>query len=158
MKDRVKFHNAIDKIDLRDEKAIKEALQKEGLYSKSDMFPLSSLQFELTSHCNVICKHCYNNSGVYNNIPDAMTSNRWISFAKYLVEYGGVFECILSGGEPLLLGESLFEIMDILHDDGTLFMLITNGYLLTKEKVKRLKKYRYHWLQVGVSRVLCKFF
>lgn len=153
MKEQVKYHNAMDKIDLRDEKAIKEALQREGVYSKSHIFPISSLQFELTSHCNVICKHCYNNSGANNNMPDAMSPENWVSFSRYLVEHGGVFECILSGGEPLLLGDTLFEIMDILHDDGTLFLLITNGYFLTEEKAKRLKKYRYHWLQVSIDGV-----
>ena len=50
-----------------------------------------------------------------------------------------------------MLGDSLFEIMDILHDDGTCFLLITNGFLLDKDKVKRLSKYRYKWLQVSID-------
>ena len=41
--------------------------------------------------------------------------------------------------------------MDILHDDGTSFVVITNGYLLTKEKVKRFSKYRYYWFQVSID-------
>jgi MoaA/NifB/PqqE/SkfB family radical SAM enzyme len=147
----------MERIDSRDEKAMNTALQKAGLYSKTHIFPIASLQFELTSHCNMICKHCYNNSGDCNNIPDVMTPERWVTFAKYLVEHGGVFECILSGGEPLLLGDVLFEIMDILHDDGTCFMLLTNGYFLTKEKVKKLKKYRYHWVQISIDGVNAEY-
>ena len=53
--------------------------------------------------------------------------------------------------EPLLLGNDLFDIMDILHEDGTYFLLITNGFLLTEEKVKKLAKYHYKWIQVSID-------
>lgn len=97
------------------------------------------LQFELTRRCNVFCKHCYNNSGADNIEPDAMTPTKWKEFAKYVVSKGGIFECVISGGEPLLLGDDLFGIMDILHNDGTNFLLITNGYLLSHDKIEKLK-------------------
>lgn len=145
-----KYYNAIGATELSDEEAVTKALDKAGLFSKLSSFPLASLQFELTSHCNAACKHCYNNSGIHNNVPDAMTAEHWISFARYLVEHGGVFECLLSGGEPLLLGEKLFELMDILHEDGSCFLLQTNGFLLTEDIAKRLKKYRYHWIQISI--------
>ena len=99
----------------------------------------------------MFCKHCYNNSGTHNEIPDVMTPDKWISFTKHIVELGGVIECHLSGGEPFLLGDSLFDIMDILHDDDTVFLLSTNGYFLTKETACRLGKYNYHWLQISID-------
>lgn len=152
MKDREKYVHAIRNIESTDESAIKAALDREGLYSKSEIFPLASLQFELTSHCNAACKHCYNNSGAQNNCAtDTMSPEKWISFAKYIVAKGGVFECLLSGGEPLLLGEKLFELMDILHNDGTIFLLQTNGFLLTEKIAKRLSNYHYHWLQISID-------
>jgi len=132
-------------------------LTKSQEFIDTNLFPIASLQFELTSHCNVECKHCYNNSGVNNEMEDAMTAEKWISFAKYLAERGGVYETILSGGEPLLLGESLFKIMDILHGSDKYFMLLTNGYLLTEEMVKRLKKYHYHWLQVSIDGISAEY-
>lgn len=125
-------------------------MQERNMFPRKFSFPLT-LQFELTSHCNVKCKHCYNNSGAYNNGIDRMTPEEWITFSKYLVEKGGIFECILSGGEPLLLGKELYNIMDILHMDGTQFLLITNGYLLDKEAIRCLEKYRYHWIQVSID-------
>ena len=146
-----KFYDAINGINLNDEVAVNEALKNAGLFSKKQLFPLMSLHFELTSHCNMFCKHCYNNSGADNNLADAMTAEKWIDLAKYLVERGGVFECLLSGGEPFLLGEKLFELMDILDDDGTIFLLMTNGYFLTEEKVRRLKNYHYHWFQISID-------
>lgn len=149
-KDYVKIYDAIDKKMMRDEKKRIEDFQKAGLHPMSFDFPLT-VQFELTHHCNVYCKHCYNNSGNNDTTVDLMAPERWIEFSKYLVAHGGVFECIVSGGEPLLLGDKLFDIMDILHEDGTCFLLITNGFLLSKEKVKRLAKYNYHWLQVSID-------
>lgn len=157
MKNQEKYHDAIAEIDPSNETAIKNALEKAGLYSNLQIFPLATLHLELTEHCNAACKHCYNNSGTQNGISDAMTPENWISFVKYLVKLGGVFECIISGGEPLLLGEALYDIMDVLHNDGTLFLLQTNGYLLTKDVVARLKKYHYHYLQVSIDGVNAEY-
>ena len=126
-------------------------MQKEDKYPKYFNFPLT-MQFELTRNCNLMCKHCYNASGV-KNFKDKMTPEKWIEFSKQVIKYGGIFQCILSGGEPLLLGEKLFEIMDILHNDGTAFILITNGFLLTPEKVEKLSKYRYMWFQISLDGV-----
>lgn len=147
---RRRYMNVIRKLDLNDENIIGEALMKKGFFSDSSTFPLSSLHFELTSKCNAFCRHCYNNSG-NQSVCDAMTPEKWIDFSRYLVSKGGVFECLLSGGEPFLLGDSLFEIMDILHDDGTIFLLMTNGYLLTGDIVDKLKKYKYHWFQISID-------
>lgn len=157
MKDQEKYYDALANIDSCDEIAVKRALIDAGLFSKLSSFPLAALQFELTSHCNAACKHCYNNSGHANAIPDPMTPEKWISFAKYIVDHGGVFECLLSGGEPLLLGDSLIELMDILHEDGTCFLLQTNGYLLTKELARKLKKYRYHWIQISIDGIEAEY-
>ena len=143
---------------LKDKKAANDEVQNirtliaNGLYPERFTMPLT-LQFELTSHCNVHCKHCYNVSGENNSQPDPMTPERWKDFARYLVSHGGIFQCIISGGEPLLLGDDLFAIMDILHDDGTSFLVISNCLLMTREKAKRFTKYRYKWFQVSIDGV-----
>ena len=80
-----------------------------------------------------------------------MTPENWKKFAHYLVSHGGIFQCVISGGEPLLLGQDVFDIMDILHDDGTGFLVISNGLLMTPEKVKRFTKYRYKWFQISID-------
>ena len=157
MKEHEKFYSAISKINLNDEKAVNCALRNAGLYSKSQMFPILSLQFDLTSNCNMFCKHCYNNSGICNNVPDAMTPEKWVNFVNYIVEHGGVFECILTGGESFLIGDTLFKIMDILHEDGTIFLLITNGSFMTESKAKWLSKYHYHWLQISIDSVSAEY-
>ena len=66
---------------------------------------------------------------------------------------GGFFECIRSGGDPKLLGDDLFDIMDILHNKFHFFILITNGFLMDEQKIDRLKKYNFYWLQVSIDGV-----
>lgn len=147
---RRRLKNILRKMNLQEEDVINEALKRKGFYSSSDVYPLSSLHFELTSRCNAFCKHCYNNSG-QSNMEDRMGLKQWIDFTKYIVERGGVFECLISGGEPLLLGSGIFDIMDILHDDGTIFLVMTNAYLLTKEYAQKFSKYKYHWFQISID-------
>lgn len=149
MDNKQRYLNVIRNMNLQNESEITEALRRKGFYSGSDVFPLSALHFELTSICNAKCRHCYNCSG--GNSTDKMGPDQWKNFSRYLVEKGGVFECLISGGEPLLLGDSMFDIMDILHDDGTIFTLMTNGYLITDEIAKKLRKYKYHWLQISID-------
>lgn len=150
LENRRRYRNMLRKMNLQEEDIVNQALKNKGFYSDSEIYPLSSLHFELTSKCNAFCKHCYNNSGISNSI-DAMTPDKWLDFSKYIVNNGGVFECLLSGGEPLLLGDRLFEIMDVLHDDGTIFLVMTNGYLINDEMAKKFKKYQYHWFQVSID-------
>jgi len=151
LKDYIKINHVIDmKANEKEQKRIK-ILQEHGLYPKEFSYPIT-LQFELTGKCNLACKHCYNRSGDKDRKDTTyMTPNKWCELAHEIVNDGGIFQCIISGGEPLLLGDDLFNIMDILHDDGTSFVMITNGLLLTKEKVKKLQKYRFFWFQVSID-------
>lgn len=109
-----------------------------------------SLQFELTLKCNQRCLHCYNQSGMESNLETDIPIDRWKELAREAGELG-VFECTISGGEPLILGNSLFEIMDILAEYDIRFRLITNGMLLTQDVLDKLKKYRFKWLQVSID-------
>lgn len=149
MKDYIKISQRVDEKNIRDIQANIERLKAEGGYPEQFFYP-TTLQFELTGQCNLACKHCYNRSGDADR-KTLMTPDKWCDLAKEIVRDGGIFQCIISGGEPLLLGNSVFDIMDILHDDGTSFVVITNGFLLTKEKVKRFAKYRFFWFQVSID-------
>lgn len=145
-----RYQNILRKMNLQEEDVINEALKKKGFYTSSDIYPLSSLHFELTSRCNAYCSHCYNNSGK-TNTEEPMGLKQWLEFSKYIVSNGGVFECLISGGEPLLFGDGLFDIMEVLHDDGTIFLIMTNAFLLNREYVQKFKKYQYHWFQISID-------
>ena len=151
VKDYIKLFDDADVKRAKQEKANIVAMQNVGLFPEYYSYPIT-LQFELTGACNLACKHCYNRSGDKDRVQyTRMTPEKWKDLAKQIVDDGGIFQCIISGGEPLLLGDNLFEIMDILHDDGTSFVVITNGMLLNKEKAKRFAKYRYFWFQVSID-------
>ncbi|MCL6884950.1 radical SAM protein [Clostridioides difficile] len=109
------------------------------------------VQFELLYKCNQRCIHCYNQSGEENNNNDTgLTLAEWKDIARKVGEMG-IFQCVISGGEPLLMGDGLFEIMDILHDYGVTFIVITNGMLLTEKNIHKFKKYRYNWFQISID-------
>lgn len=150
-KDYIKMFEAIDKKRAKDEHENIKNLQNRGMYPQHFSFPIT-LQFELTGACNLKCKHCYNRSGDKDNINHTfMSPDKWKELSREVVNNGGIFQCIISGGEPLLLGEDLFEIMDILHDDGTSFVVITNGMLLNKNIAKKFTKYRFFWFQISID-------
>ena len=121
-----------------------------GDYPKRLSLPIS-IQFELTEQCNMRCKHCYNQSGECSKNESYLNVEDWLNISHEIVDHGGVFQVILSGGEPLILKDDLFKIMDVFHNDGTKFILITNAYLLSKEYISRFKKYRFSWFQVSID-------
>ncbi len=149
MKDYIRINKAIDEKNINITKNNISLMQENGLYPKEFDYPLT-LQFELTGQCNLACKHCYNRSGDKDRVT-LMTPEKWCELAHDIVADGGLFQCIISGGEPLLLGNKLFDIMDILHNDGTSFVVITNGFLLDYEKVRRFQKYRFFWFQISID-------
>ena len=149
MKNYLKKYRTLDERNLQAVKKNIAALQSVGAYPKKFDYPIT-LQFELTGQCNLKCKHCYNRSGDADR-KTLMTPEKWCELSRQIVNDGGIFQCIISGGEPLLLGDKLFDIMDILHYDGTSFVVITNALLLTKKFVRRFAKYRYFWFQISID-------
>ena len=149
MKNYIKKYRTLDERNLQAVRKNISTLQNAGSYPQKFNYPIT-LQFELTAKCNLACKHCYNRSGDSDR-ETLMTPDKWCELSRQIVADGGIFQCIISGGEPLLLGDKLFDIMDILHDDGTSFVVISNALLLTKEKVKRFAKYRYFWFQISID-------
>ncbi len=99
-------------------------------------FTVSNLYIELTSSCNLRCKHCYNGSGLLKEeIP--------FEIVKQVIQQGkelGLNFVSLSGGEPLLY-KQIWELMDYLKEQGVFFLLITNGTCLEQEAINKLKKY-----------------
>lgn len=152
--DYINKYRILDERHLQNIKKNLTELRQAGVYPMEFEFPMT-LQFELTGACNLACKHCYNRSGDSDRTT-LMTPDKWCSLARDIVKNGGIFQCIISGGEPLLLGDKLFDIMDILHNDGTSFVVITNGLLLTKEIARRFNKYRYFWFQISIDGATAK--
>lgn len=110
-----------------------------------------SVQFELTSRCNQACIQCYNQSGIDKNKKNTdIPVEKWIETAKELAQIP-LPQVIISGGEPTLLGDDLFKIMDIFHEVGSHFIFITNGMNINEENIDKFAKYNYAWMQFSID-------
>lgn len=100
----------------------------------SDNYMLSGCYIELTSRCNLRCKHCYNDSGelkneisldVFKKTIDCLPNNESTSVT-------------LSGGEPLLY-PYIWEAIDYLNSKNFgKNLIITNATLVNDEIAHRL--------------------
>lgn len=107
------------------------------------------VQLELTHRCNLKCVQCYNRSGE-GSAEGELTIDDWESITQQAIDMG-MFQCIISGGEPLLLGENLWRIMDRLHKAGVPVVFITNGYLINDRVLEKLARYDYYWVQISID-------
>jgi len=95
-------------------------------------------QHELTSRCNNACAFCYNpERSITAFTPRSGDRELNLRVAQTSVERGVMAVCP-TGGEPLLVGDHLFEILDIYHQAGCYTSLNSNGRLVTPEVGKRL--------------------
>ncbi len=96
---------------------------------------LFSVLVELTYRCNLDCVFCYN---------DLALRGRPLSFDQYVrlladLERMGVFQVVLSGGEPLSHPD-FFAIGVEARAKGFVVRLKTNGHALSREAAHRLRK------------------
>ena len=85
------------------------------------------LYIEITDKCNLLCKHCYNNSCIKKE-------NAYLSKTdfKTILEHAshcGINSIAISGGEPLL-NPDLLDILRLTAKKGFLCRIITNGTLV----------------------------
>lgn len=126
-----------------------QALKSANQYPSFFQQPMG-FQLELTTRCNLLCKHCYNASGGRDRCPDDMTPAEWDGVIDQIAALEP-FQVIISGGEPLLMGDWLFRTMDRLNRPPTRFVLITNGFLADHPTVHKLARYPYYWVQVSID-------
>ncbi len=96
-------------------------------------FPIQ-VAWEVTGRCNFRCKYCLNCSGPANK---DMTSGERSRIVEELVN-NKVLDVIISGGEPLLLGD-IYSILERLKLADVNITLLTNGAMLNKTRCERLK-------------------
>ena len=88
-----------------------------------------------TNKCNLKCKFCYQRLNPYENLQD-LPKEKWLSITKELCEMGVQTIQISGGGEPLLSGDNVFDMMKIIKQNNVVGRLVNNGTMWTKEKVK----------------------
>jgi radical SAM protein with 4Fe4S-binding SPASM domain len=89
---------------------------------------------ELTSKCNLNCRHCFmvNDNGI------ELSSDEVMDIIDQLVDMG-TFSLTFTGGE-IFTREDLFEIARYAKRKGFFLTFMTNGTLITAEKMEEIKK------------------
>lgn len=130
-------------------------IQRECLNEESDFdleFELPiSIEIEVTDKCNFNCSFCYNNSKNIRAFDDEDIFNKWFPFFDLVIKSGGVFQIIISGGEPLIYKEDIYKILKLISCDKTGLLLITNGYLLDEKFITNIKNMPWYWVQVSLD-------
>ncbi len=103
--------------------------------------------WNVTKVCNLHCKHCYESAGVAP--PDELNKREALRAVDKMAKAG--VACIaLSGGEPLMR-KDIWDIIKRIRKNEIAFFIATNGTLLTKENVKKLKKFNCLYIQVSLD-------
>jgi MoaA/NifB/PqqE/SkfB family radical SAM enzyme len=94
--------------------------------------------------CNLTCSYCNEYDGFSEPVPTAAMLQR----VDQLAALGTTIT--LSGGEPLLHPE-LERIIHRIRGHGILATLITNGYLLTPDRIRKLNRAGLDYLQLSID-------
>ena len=122
-------------------------LAKLGLFNASYFlnFPVIKpevLQISITSRCNLRCKMCSVHK--YTTTPDEeMTPQEVKKIITIAKKQLSIKDLILTGGEPLIVGEDIVEISKFAYQRNIRVTLTTSGFLL--------QKYAYRLAEAGVS-------
>jgi MoaA/NifB/PqqE/SkfB family radical SAM enzyme len=98
--------------------------------------------------CNLSCTYC----NEYDDVSKPVETEIMVGRINRLADLGTSI-LTLSGGEPLLHPE-LDDIVAAMRRRGVMAGMITNGYLLTKERVERLNQAGLDHLQISIDNVM----
>lgn len=103
--------------------------------------------WNFTYKCNLSCRHCYSDAG---NLPrEELSTSEAMEVVDQIADFG-VTSLAFSGGEPLMR-KDFFEVATRAVETGLYVSLATNGTLLTKERVKLLKKIGLNYVEVSLD-------
>lgn len=97
--------------------------------------------------CNLACSYC----NEYDKVSDPVPLDEMLRRIDKLGELGTSVVTI-SGGEPLMHPE-LDTVVRRIRDHGMLAGLISNGYYMTPERIKRLNRAGLEYLQISIDNV-----
>ena len=97
--------------------------------------------------CNLACTYCNEFDDVSQPVPTGEMFQRVDQLAEL-----GTSVVTISGGEPLLHPQ-LDDVIGHIRHNGMIAGLITNGYLLVADRIKRLNRAGLEWLQISIDNV-----
>lgn len=101
-----------------------------------------------TRRCNLSCTYCNEFDDISKPVPAAEMRRRIDMLADL-----GTSIIAFSGGEPLLHPE-LDDLIGHIRRRGMMAGMITNGYLLTAERIQRLNRAGLEHLQISIDNVM----
>ncbi len=97
--------------------------------------------------CNLACAYCNEHNTIGRPVPTAEMLDRVDRLASL-----GTSAIALSGGEPLLHA-GILDIIRRIRQRGCIAQLLTNGYLLTPELIRKLNRAGLDRLQISIDNV-----
>ena len=98
--------------------------------------------------CNLACAYC----NEYDHVSQPVAIGEMLRRVDRLAALGTTI-ITMSGGEPLLHPQ-LDLIISRIHQHGIIPTLITNGYLLNAERIRRLNRAGLHQLQISIDNIV----
>ncbi len=108
--------------------------------------------WDFTHKCNLRCKHCYSNSGDVEE--EELTTEQALAVVDQLAD-AHVTALAFSGGEPLTR-KDFFQVARYAADRGLYVSLASNGTLLTKENVQKLKEAKVNYVDISIDGATAK--
>ncbi len=102
-----------------------------------------------TDACNLRCKHCYQGAGKMSN--DELSLDERLNIVDQLAD-NDVVAIAFSGGEALLR-DDFWEVARYASNKGLYLSLATNGTLLTKDVVRRLRDVGVEYFEISLDSV-----
>src|SRR5437868_5400448 len=97
--------------------------------------------------CNLACKYCNEYDDFSKPVPTETMFRRIDKLGEFRTSV-----ITISGGEPLLHPD-LDDIIGRIRKNGSVAGMITNGYLLVRERIERLNRAGLEWLQISIDNV-----
>lgn len=106
---------------------------------------LISVNLVVTTRCNYNCRFCFGHYKQLNSIPK---DDRILEIPKLLSE-AGCQKLTLEGGEPFLFPH-IFELLKEAKKVGLVTCIVTNGKLVTEEKIISMSPY-LDWIALSID-------
>ena len=103
--------------------------------------------WNFTQQCNLRCKHCYASAG--SSGLNELNTNEALKVVDKLAD-AGITILAFSGGEPLIR-KDFFQVLERANSYGIFTAVATNGTLLLKDTVKRLKQAGIGYVQISLD-------
>lgn len=104
---------------------------------------------DVTSKCNLSCKHCFQNNRRLNN---ELTTEEWIGIIQELKDMK-VYQVYIMGGEPFIRTD-LMDIIEYIKKSKMTLSINTNATLITEQMADKLSEFldsRFDYIQVSLD-------